>query len=255
MQISHSVPAKLQPPPRHAHSCASSRSGYSLVEIAIVLVLLGLLTSGIMTVGKGLTDAAKQRASNDTMDAIDRAIETYVKLNNRLPCPGDATLTEASANFGKEAQSPTQNLGDLCRNGSISSMYVGGETVAGSLPVAALGFPNSMARDPWDGLILYYVDRRMTAMDAFTTYNMADQIVGDISVGDLSGAARTTKAIYAVVSQGANTLGAFVKTGGQRGTSTDSLEQENYDFDGSSATAGDDRTLVVLSHFVIVPGC
>jgi type II secretory pathway pseudopilin PulG len=217
------------------------RSAFTLIEIAIVLVIAGLMYGTAAYWAVPYIHNAENMAAQRNLETLEHALDTYVLANNRLPCPGNATLTEISANFGKEALSPTQNVGDLCQNGSIAAVHAGGETMAGVIPAVTLGLPASAARDPWGNLIEYYVDRRMTKMDAFSTYAINDTVVGDLTMGDLASGTRTTKAIYALVSHGSNQLGAFMKSGARKPlTSTDSYEQENYDFDGTSG----DRVLV-----------
>jgi prepilin-type N-terminal cleavage/methylation domain-containing protein len=209
--------------------------GFTLIELAVVLVIVGLMTVGVLYFGGDFIDNAEKEAAARNMEAIDLAIITYVRANDRLPCPADIGLTETSSNFGWEAASPTQADADLCLNGTPDAVSLGSETIAGALPVHTLGIPQSIARDPWGNLIEYYVDRRMTKMDAFSTYEFSDGTVGDISVNDLGGSARTARAIYVILSHGFNQYGGFGLTGGRFTLgSANSSEQENYDFDGST---------------------
>jgi len=81
-----------------------SRSGFTLIELAIVLVIVGLLVgigSGMVGV---LTSAIKVRETRDSLDANMQAIASWASANNKLP---DATVT----GFVAVAKSPQDSWG------------------------------------------------------------------------------------------------------------------------------------------------
>lgn len=71
-------------------------SGFSLLEIAIVLVIIGLLAGGVL-VGKDLIKAAEIRATVSQYEKINTALNTFRSKYNEMP--GDMQRKNAAA-FG-----------------------------------------------------------------------------------------------------------------------------------------------------------
>jgi prepilin-type N-terminal cleavage/methylation domain-containing protein len=70
---------------------SSKQSGFSLIEMAIVLVILGFILGGVVG---GLSAQRDVQRSNDTkkqLDEIRNALIGFVQINNRLPCPASLT--------------------------------------------------------------------------------------------------------------------------------------------------------------------
>lgn len=90
------------------------RSGFSLVELSIVLVVLGLLTGGILA-GTSLIKAAKIHKTISTVESYQTAISTFRDKYGDLP--GDmAEATEFWGNadtgaFGGECSNPRGDVG------------------------------------------------------------------------------------------------------------------------------------------------
>lgn len=85
------------------------RHAFSLVELSIVLVILGLLTGGVLA-GKSLVRAAKLRSvANDYSRYV---TATYAFRDKYLALPGD--MTNASSFWG--AQDSGDGLGTDCTN-------------------------------------------------------------------------------------------------------------------------------------------
>jgi hypothetical protein len=60
---------------------------------------------------------------------------------------------------------------------------------------------------------MYVVDRRLAAPDGLTSVT-AEDVTARITINDASGAAKTTSAVYALLSFGANGHGAYPRAGG-----------------------------------------
>jgi prepilin-type N-terminal cleavage/methylation domain-containing protein len=80
---------------RSADLLSSARSGFSLVELSIVLVILGLLTGGILT-GQNLIRAAELRAVTTEAQTYLTSIRTF--QGKYFAMPGD--ITNATAFWG-----------------------------------------------------------------------------------------------------------------------------------------------------------
>lgn len=73
-----------------------TKKGFSLVELAIVLVVIGILM-GLAIKGKSLIDAANLKADINKIARIQMAVNTYFTKYDRLPgmpSGGTATLTD-----------------------------------------------------------------------------------------------------------------------------------------------------------------
>ncbi len=73
-----------------------SKNGFTLVELAIVLVIVGILVAmGAAMIGP-LSNMARIRETKDTLEADSQAITSWASANNRLP---DTTSGAASPTF------------------------------------------------------------------------------------------------------------------------------------------------------------
>jgi hypothetical protein len=85
----------------------ASHQGVPLIELAIVLVIVGMLvTLGSSMVGV-LTTAINVRQTKDTMDAVTQSVTSWASANNRLP---DA-LSGATTTFTNIAKTPNDAWG------------------------------------------------------------------------------------------------------------------------------------------------
>lgn len=116
--------------------------GFSLVELSVVLIIVGILT------GMGLTSlyAYMERESRATtfvrLDAVEQSLYLYAARNKRLPCPADGSLDEGSASAGLE-----QRSGNVCSSGVQYS----------TVPWRDLGLAQGASYDGWNRRISYRV--------------------------------------------------------------------------------------------------
>ena len=78
--------------------------GFSLVEIAIVLAILGfVLTIGLQASGAYFSHE-RRKISLARVAGLDVALANYVAVQGRLPCPADGALATGVALAGVEAR-------------------------------------------------------------------------------------------------------------------------------------------------------
>ncbi len=213
-------------------------SGFSLIELSIVVVIFGLMIGGIMSAMTQTVRQTKQTSLKLKMDAIEQALAAYVKKNSYIPCPADGAYAVTNAYFGIAGGTAG---GGTCANGATydgngnrtadttppTANFVLSNNAGGIVPVRTLGLPDEYAFDPWGGRFSYSVDIRFTATSAFTTYSQLDT-TGSITVNDNAGNARVTNAIAIVLSHGTNGHGAFQLSGTRKNAgSTNANEQTN----------------------------
>lgn len=116
----------------------SSSSGFTLIEIAIVLVVVGLISSFGLSAFSRVGDGRKQFETKQRMAEVERALLGFVIENGCLPCPADPAGT-----------SGTQASGAVpC--GAATCTYA-----AGALPWVTLGLSEEQAADGWGRRLTY----------------------------------------------------------------------------------------------------
>ena len=119
-----------------------SESGFSLVEMAIVLVILGVALGGLLgAVGQSVENSRRIEARNKLQE-IEEALYGFAQVQGRLPCPADDDTA------GVEDVANTAS--GLCN------------IIHGMLPNATLGLSggvdgNGLLLDPWGNPYRYSV--------------------------------------------------------------------------------------------------
>ena len=100
------------------------RTGFTLIELSIVLVIIGLIVGGVL-VGQDLIRAATLRAVISEQERLQTAVNTYELKFNQLP--GDDPT--AQVHFGAAAcPDPGTSAGNLC-NGNGDGLISGSRIV------------------------------------------------------------------------------------------------------------------------------
>lgn len=201
-------------------ACRIRQTGFSLIELAIVLVIVGLLIGGGIAALTATTEQTRRSEAKRQLEHVREALYGFAMSNGRLPCP-DAT----DPPDGNEDSS-----GGSCN------------AAGGALPWVDLGLGR---RDPWGAPLRYRVDVNApnfadpaadTDNPAFDLSDSADLVVVDGDGGNI-----VTSAPAVVVSFGPQ--GSQVWTGGgftcpAAGTSGFSAdENENCDDDNDFVSA------------------
>mgnify|MGYP000308253081 CR=1 FL=1 len=169
--------------------------GFTLAELAVVLVIVGLLASGLMfSLGTQRESATTQEAQRQ-LENIREAVIGFALANGRLPCPALSTLANTDSNAGRE-------------NCTLQH---------GVVPWATLGLTES---DPWGNRLTYYAHSLFTASvpaGALASFTLDTQ--GNAAIKDATGTGYdTASALPAViVSHGARPSGAWLPNGNQIG--------------------------------------
>lgn len=68
-----------------------AQSGFSLIEMAMVLLILGLLLGGILSAVSVSTDNIRIANTQAQLQEIEEALYGFAQVNGRLPCPASNT--------------------------------------------------------------------------------------------------------------------------------------------------------------------
>lgn len=153
--------------------------GFSLVEMAIVLAIVGLLLGGLLPTISSQVEQQRRSETRKQMDEIKEALIGYAIINGTLPCP--ATTTDpANANYGlADATCPPV--------GATSDGYLPWKTL--SVPETdAWGSKRSSVSSPWTGYWRYRVDRNFSTSFTLNTGFSTDAL----SIVDNNGNAITS---------------------------------------------------------------
>lgn len=241
---------------------ANNQLGFTLVEMAVVLFIFGLLIAGLLGPLETQLEARDRQETIDSMEDIIDALYGYAITHGRLPCPDSDG--DGSPDMTNEPFDPSDSTTGDCDGGSD---FTDGE---GFLPWVEL---NVAQGDAWGNRFRYRVrwphftwpdadglcdgddnDTAAAGNQAPFEFDMCSS--GDISVqirGDDPGTgAVETKAAFdvaanlpaVVISHGRNGFGAMSTTGIARPTAPAGTDEaENADGDtrifGRSYAAGD----------------
>ncbi|MFA5041263.1 MAG: type II secretion system protein [Bdellovibrionales bacterium] len=122
-------------------------SGFTLAEMAIVLVIMGLVILTVFPALTSLRQSGQQALTQSNLRSLMTATAAFVQSNGCLPCPAIPGGTKA--NFGKVSTSTNSGCG-ACT------------AAQGIPPFASLGVPPSTARDGWGHWITMRVDTGLT---------------------------------------------------------------------------------------------
>lgn len=184
--------------------------GFTLVELAVVLAIFGLLLGILVIPLSTQVDQQRYAEAERQLSAVREALLGFAIANGRLPCPATGTIASGAAGAGVE-----NKPGVACG------------AADGVLPWATLGVPEL---DPW-GLRFTYSVTTALADDPASGMQASFLITdaGNITVTD--GAVNIgTQLPAVVVSHGKNGFGAFRPDGTQVIGATGN-ELENADND------------------------
>lgn len=186
-------------------------SGYTLLEIALVLAVLGVLLGGALSVYTQANDAQKFDATRERLTQIDQAMKRYFAINRYLPCAADGRVADTAANMGVEQ---AVNNGTAAAPNMGCTPPQGGAETLGIVPVRTLGLPPEYAYDAWGRRISYQLTSNLRHADNW----LNQSIDGDIDVHKLDGSVLTDStggAAYVLVSHGRNGYYAYLADGTQ----------------------------------------
>lgn len=135
-------------------------AGFSLIEMAVVLVIVTFLFGVFITGGSAFLLGKTIEGDRIKLRAIETAIATFVSVNGRLPCPADGRLLTTSASAGVELR---DGNGD-CTTAVAATL----DQTTGVVPWTTLGIGEVDASDSYEHRIMYRVAyglARNAAMD------------------------------------------------------------------------------------------
>ncbi len=179
--------------------CRDANCGFTLVELAIVLLIVTLLLGGLLPT---VSSQIEQQRRNDTrkqIEEIRQALFGFAIINGRLPCPTNQP-DPANPNYGSEDPA-------LC----ATEGYLPWKTL-GVSETDAWGSRRSAVADPWTGYWRYRADRNFSVgtITLITGFGTCSPLSSDcMTIQDSNGLALTNtteRPVAIVYSTGPNLI-------------------------------------------------
>lgn len=199
-------------------------SGFSLVEMSIVLAIIALLLGGLLPTLSAQRESQRISETRKQLDEIQQALIGYAIINGRLPCPADPTITTGQTGAGVERAPP-------CTGGNST----------GVLPWATLGVNET---DAWGNRYSYRVTDYFADSIASATFGsscapspaptlssfaLCSSGTLDVWSAASGGSSIATDVPAIIISHGKNAAGAYTQQGAKLPVSSNADEQENSD--------------------------
>lgn len=222
--------------------------GFSLVELSIVILILGIMTTATLNIYNTKAEIQKYQKTKNEMLVIQDALSTFFAVRGRLPCPADPSAAKSNTTFGKE-QIDTSTQPASCKTtgtGMLSGALSSDVQYYGAVPTRTLGLPDSYISDEFNNRFGYVVQKAFINALAFNTKclpghkaldeNTSQKYVcfraqasgsTNLSTPDLEirndylGSYISRDPVYVLISHGVNGYGAFKKNADGSGSNTD----------------------------------
>ena len=154
--------------------CNKKPSGFSLVELAVILAITGLFVATALQSYRTYVHNKAENVTALNRNTVAAALARYVYTHQSLPCPADPSLTPEDPNAGKQncldANVAMQNTipycsGAVCREygyRDTSGNFVHNGFLIGAVPYVALGITLPDTLDGWGNKMTYAVTESMT---------------------------------------------------------------------------------------------
>ncbi|MCR4303058.1 MAG: type II secretion system GspH family protein [Gallionella sp.] len=181
------------------------QTGFTLVEMAIVLMIVGLLLGGLLVPLSAQMEQRNITETRKSLDEIQQALIGFAIINGRLPCPADGTIpTIPGVSNGVGVENPSCLVNN---NGGV-------------LPWVTLGVSET---DAWGRRFTYRVTPVFaTAGTPFQLSSSPNLDVGLTTSSTDTSVATDVPAV--VVSHGLNGLGAYTPAGSITAATGDELD-------------------------------
>jgi prepilin-type N-terminal cleavage/methylation domain-containing protein len=228
--------------------------GFTLIEIAVVLVIAALLIAAGVGITTAMVDNSRSRTTRQHMEEVKLALQRFIASNGRVPCPAVETLPPTDNLFGLEAATPGTCTGTVDLPGGTFGAYVVDAAKRGVVPWKSLGLTLDAASDGWGNQLTYMATVTATGKNFDTLAGMRGSIyvhsaapvaVGLPGTGNQVNACSTTAhdnacnraAVVLLMSHGRNILGAYTSQGARAPLPTGAAEAENTNADRSVVNA------------------
>lgn len=240
----------------------NGQSGFTLVEMTIVTILLGLFIASAATIYKQWIRQQRAEATRESVSNAVDAITAFRDLYGYYPCPAPLTASRdnmqaGSATYGAETDCAA-NTAEYALNSGVTQTGVarlewaeaGTKTYRniatqtdlierprvriGALPFRALNLDESQAYDGYNNRLFYAVTEQLTNGDTFSTTGGGIGVLNDEGADPLddqdSAVLPRNSAHFIIFSAGEDGAGAYTRGGVRIPCDNNTLQAENCNF-------------------------
>lgn len=224
----------------------SKRHGFTTIELAIVIVISGLMFTGLLSVYQTYKFDLGYKKTVQHAEILESSLKEYLWTYNAYPCPADPTLLPTDPDYGVSVRCGLGDGGNDCsiqrpalenaptiesnvtcaeslvdrNNDGINDMVLIGAFPFKTLSDAGISdfYREVYAFDGYDMRYTYAVSANMAAPASHSRSTMVSPHFGAITVVDENGEQVTeppNSAHYVIVSHGENKRGAYSPAGVQ----------------------------------------
>lgn len=230
-----------------------SKKAYSLLELAIVILIISLIATGALSMISIKYEKDKVKITRDKISVIYNALGAYLLKNQALPCPAPINLARTiSVNYGK-----INGIQGDCQASGVYLNEVGTQNlIYGTIPTQDLNLSADFTLDGYGNKFTYIVAQPLTNTDFSTFPNVGfgrSDATGHITITQkISSISQeiTQDASFLIISYGQNGSGAFIENSPTANSaSSDSDEQSNYasSYDNGANSATFDKNFILAS--------
>ena len=240
---------------------ARSQSGYTLLEFAIILAVVGIFMGSFLQLyNVYVTDKMQKKTANNEALVVN-AVGNYLIQHGRYPCPAPLNVLRSNTNYGMEPAScaysaayltgtyPAPAVG-VCANGICAEESertinitppnmatvpsVKPRVLRGAVPFRILGIPEEYTEDGYGMRLQYAVTEVLTMPETY------QKNLGGISVIDGNGQSLIDpvgSAHFVVFSTGPDLAGGYSREGRAVAAVTGTRDYENVNTSSSNKAA------------------
>lgn len=213
-------------------------SGLSLMEVAMILMMLGVLMASFLAGYRVYQAQRGEQVTTRSFDEIEEAIAGYVAKNGRYPIPMGLMVADNDPAYGyQSAVSSCPPAGpsgpETCRrpSGAVPSKFI----LTGAIPFKELNIAEQFIYDAFKRRITYVVAEDLTTMagNLPANYAICARKQTYNPAYNLETCAAATRQDIALISHGVDGFGAYTAAGKQyRQCNSGGNQDENCNFDG-----------------------
>ncbi len=230
-----------------------SEGGYTLITTAIVIVTIGFVVSALSTIYLIYQSQVKSTVSDHNITEIRKALDNYIALNGRLPCPAPMNANVDTPEIGLAVGSGGGCDSLAVFSGISSTTGRDGHRVQiGAVPTRSLNLPDSVGLDGWSKRLVYAVTANYTTAAANFKKNNGAITLKDGDKADGSPnyvTAAPGNAIYVLLAPGSDNRGAYNIDGDLlEACESGTFAGENCDFNNATFNLSLNRSFDVGSN-------
>lgn len=172
------------------------KQAFTLVELAVVLVLAGLIAGFAMNAFNSSGRTECYVTTKAQLEKVREAMERYALKYDRFPMPARRTVGVEDPQYGREI--------DGAIPAQVAELDSRAGAIFGAIPFQTLGISAQDAADCWGNKYTYAVTIELTEQAKF----VIPSTDGKLDIKTASGSTFLAGAGYAIISHGADELGA-----------------------------------------------